>query len=80
MALQKEYIEIERGKSPKIIVWPYYVTSLINKLPPMKRLYQDPETKIHPYEIICLPGVHTYPKGEKDEAESFWEEGYLHRI
>ena len=38
MALQKEYIERERGKSPTIAMWPYCVTSLTENLPPMKRL------------------------------------------
>ena len=38
MALQREYIERERGKIPTIAMCPYYVTSLINKLPPVKRL------------------------------------------
>ena len=38
MALQKEYIEREKGKSPTIAMWPCYVTSLTENLPPMKRL------------------------------------------
>ena len=41
MALQKEYIERERGKIPIIAMWPCYVTSLIKNLPPMKRLQKE---------------------------------------
>ena len=38
------------------------------------------ETRSQPSENIWLPGVHTYPKGEKDQARSFWEEGNIRRI
>ena len=34
----KEYIERERGQIPTIAMWPCCVTSLIENLPPMKRL------------------------------------------
>ena len=38
MALQKEYIEREKWKIPTIAMWLYYVTSLTEKLPPLKRI------------------------------------------
>ena len=38
MVLQREYIERERGKIPTISMYTYCVTSLIDNLPPMKRL------------------------------------------
>ena len=38
MALQKEYIEREKGKILTIAMWLYCVTSLTDKLPPMKSL------------------------------------------
>ena len=38
MALEREYIERERGKIPTIAMWPYFVKSLIHNLPPMKRM------------------------------------------
>ena len=31
MELQREYIEREKGKIPIIAMWPYYMTSLIEK-------------------------------------------------
>ena len=37
MALQKNYIEKEKGKIHKIAMCLYYVTSLRENLPPMKR-------------------------------------------
>ena len=40
MELQREYIERDRGKTLKIAMWPYCVTSLIKNLPPMKRLHK----------------------------------------
>ena len=33
-----------------------------------------------PPDNIWIPNVHTYPKGEKDQDRSLWEEGYIRRI
>ena len=41
MTLQKEYLEREKKKIPIITMWLYYVASLTENLPPMKRMHKE---------------------------------------